>query len=224
MTRRAGAVVLVALLGAGGSGTTRSPEPDLVHVRPNDNRIPAGELANGVLTVHLEVRRGVWHPEGPAGDSVTAAVFAEEGKAPQVPGPLIRVPAGTVIEATVRNRLPDSAVTVQGLATRPATRDDGLRIPPGEARTVRFAAGDPGTYLYAARVGAGDTTIEREQLAGALFIDSAGARADDRIFVINIWGEPSRADTTIYRNALTINGLSWPHTERITATVGDTAR
>ena len=32
--------------------------------------------------------------------------------------------------------------------------------------------------------------MEREQLAGAFVIDSAGARPDDRIFVINIWGEP----------------------------------
>ncbi len=195
---------------------------DLRRVVPNDNRRPAGVLRGGVLTLRLEVRSGVWFPEGPQGDSVVAPVFAEEGKPPQVPGPLIRVPTGTVIEATIRNRLPDSLVTLLGFVTRPAAKDDSITIRPGESRTVRFAAGAPGTYFYAADAGVRDTTIERQQLAGALVVDSVGARTDDRIFVINIWGDEKPGDSTVYRNALAINGLSWPHTERITATVGDT--
>ena len=64
--------------------------------------------------------------------------------------------------------------------------------------------------------------MEREQLAGALVIDSAGARTDDRIFVINIWGEP--VDSVVYRNALAINGRSFPHGELIEPLVGDTLR
>jgi FtsP/CotA-like multicopper oxidase with cupredoxin domain len=176
-----------------------------------------------VLTLRLEVRTGVWFPEGPRGDSVVAPVFAEAGKPPQVPGPLIRVPTGTVIEATIRNSLPDSTITVLGLVTRPATRDDSVRIRPGESRAVRFAAGSPGTYFYAAEVGVPDSMGERQQLAGALVVDSAGARSDDRVFVINIWGSLKPNDTT-YGNALAINGLSWPHTERIGATIGDTLR
>ncbi len=67
-----------------------------------------------------------------------------------------------------------------------------------------------------------DTLVEREQLAGALVIDSAGARTDDRIFVINIWGEP--VDSVVYRNALAINGRSFPHGELIEPLVGDTLR
>jgi len=197
---------------------------DLRRVVPNDNRRPAGTLRGGVLKVRLEVRTGVWYPEGSRGDSVVAPVFAEAGKPPQVPGPLIRVPTGTVIEATIRNSLPDSTITVLGLVTRPATRDDSVRIRPGESRAVRFAAGSPGTYFYAADAGVRDTMGERQQLAGALVVDSAGARPDDRIFVINIWGDPKPGDSTVYRNALAINGLSWPHTERVTATVGDTLR
>jgi FtsP/CotA-like multicopper oxidase with cupredoxin domain len=39
---------------------------------------------------------------------------------------------------------------------------------------------------------------------------------------MNIWG--SRIDSKSYRNALAINGLSWPHTERFEATVGDSIR
>jgi len=63
---------------------------------------------------------------------------------------------------------------------------------------------------------------ERETTGGAFVVDSAGARTDDRIFVINIWGDPK--DSTYYRNALTINGKSWPYTERLTVTLGDTVR
>ena len=52
-------------------------------------------------------------------------------------------------------------------------------------------------------------------------IDAIGARTDDRIFVMNVWGEgpPDK-----YRNALAINGRGWPYTERITAQTGDTLR
>ena len=71
------------------------------------------------------------------------------------PGDLVNID----LSAELDGFFADSAVTVHGLATRPATRDDGLHIPPGEARTVRFAAGDPGTYLYAAQAGAADTGV-----------------------------------------------------------------
>ena len=221
MTRRFGVAAIASLACLGVLGAVSRPA-DLRRVVPNDNRRPAGTLRGGVLTVRLEVRTGVWYPEGPRGDSVVAPVFAEEGKPPQVPGPLIRVPAGTIIEATVRNGLPDVDISVYGLVTRPAAKDDSIRIRPGESRAVRFAAGAPGTYFYSAVAGAVDTTGERQQLAGALVVDSAGARPDDRVFVINIWGSLKPSDSTKYGNALAINGLSWPHTERISATVGDT--
>ena len=156
-----------------------------------------------------------WAPEADGGATLAVPAFAEEGQAPQIPGPLLRVPAGTVIDATVRNALQDSTLTVRGLA-------DSLVIPPGDSARVRFRAGVPGTYLYYGEVGRQDTLVEREQLAGAFVIDSAGARTDDRTFVINIWGEP--ADSGRYRNALAINGRSFPYDERIKTQVGDTLR
>ncbi|MFN2398630.1 MAG: multicopper oxidase domain-containing protein [Gemmatimonadaceae bacterium] len=194
-------------------------------VRPNDNRTPAGTLRNGVLTLRLVVQMARWYPEDELEGSpaVIAPVFAEEGRAPQIPGPLVRVPVGTTIFATVRNALGDSAITVRGLQSRPADPDDSVTIAPGATHTFRFAVGAPGTYLYSARAGALDIVVrEREQLAGAMVVDSAGARTDDRIFVINIWGEP--IDSVKYRNALAINGRAWPHTERLAATVGDSLR
>jgi len=64
--------------------------------------------------------------------------------------------------------------------------------------------------------------VEREQVAGALVVDPEGTRADDRIFVINIWGEP--VDSARYRNALAVNGRSFPYGERIEPAVGDSLR
>lgn len=196
--------------------------PDRVHA--NDNRKPAGRLRNGVLTIALEVRMGRWYPEADDGQFVDLPVFAEAGRQASVPAPLIRVPAGTVVEATIANRLPDSMVTVQGFMTRPAEARDSLVLLPGETRTVRFGAGAPGTYFYQAWVGqaAGARDREQEQLAGAFIVDAPGKVPADRVFVINIWG--SLLDSTTYRNAVTMNGKAWPYTERQHVTVGDSVR
>src|SRR6188768_2823999 len=72
-------------------------------IAPNDNRIPAGSLARGVLTVRLEAREGVWRPDGESAPSIVVRAFAERGKRLQVPGPLLRVPEGTEIHAFVTN-------------------------------------------------------------------------------------------------------------------------
>ncbi|HEX9895917.1 MAG TPA: multicopper oxidase domain-containing protein [Gemmatimonadales bacterium] len=197
-------------------------------MKANDNRVPAGRLAGDSLVIALEVEYARWYPEAEGGPSVEVAAFQEVGKPPQIPGPLIRVRTGTTIVATIRNGLPDSALTVYGFATRPGFRGRGFRLEPGDRQTVRFSAGEPGTYLYWAVPGAVDTSggrasfAEREQLAGAFIVDPPGGSPPDRVFVINIWGEP--IDTTGYRNALAINGKSWPHTEPLTATVGDSIR
>jgi FtsP/CotA-like multicopper oxidase with cupredoxin domain len=164
-----------------------------------------------------------WYPEADSGPSVELPAIAEEGRPPRIPAPLIRVPAGTVVRVTLRNALADSSVTFSGLQERPASKADSIRLRPGETRTVTFSAGAPGTYFYAATAGVVDEDVrEREQLAGAFVVDTAGASPRDRVFVINIWGEP--IDSTGYRNALTINGRGWPFSERITATAGDTLR
>jgi FtsP/CotA-like multicopper oxidase with cupredoxin domain len=160
---------------------------------------------------------------------VTIQAFAEDGRAPEVPGPAIRVPEGTEIHITLHNSLPDSEVVVHGLHTRPAMTDDVLRIPAGATREVTFQSGPPGTYFYWAtslkkpiltRVG------EDSQLSGAIIVDPRGAPpARDRTFIIGIYNEDpdSVAGRTPHpREILVINGKSWPHTERFTFTEGDT--
>jgi len=193
-------------------------------VRANDNRVPAGRLEHDTLTLRLEVRLAMWRPEADSGPTVEAAAFAEAGRAPEIPAPLIRVPTGTIVVATVQNLLRDSTITVHGLVAHSGQPGDSLILRPGESRTVAFPAGAPGTYLYRAVAGRHDpeNDVEQEQLAGAFVVDPPGGSPPDRVMVINIWGR--LLDSVTYQNALTINGRSWPHTERIEATVGDSLR
>jgi FtsP/CotA-like multicopper oxidase with cupredoxin domain len=221
-----GALALSLLaLGCATSLSTSSPLPQPLPVsRANDNRVPAGTLTNGELKLRLVVRMARWYPEAPDGPYADVPAFAEEGRPPQIPAPLIRVPIGTTIVATVRNALTDSTIYLRGFLTRPTKALDSIPVRPGETRTVRFLAGDAGTYFYAATPGLWnyDKGGEREASSGALVVDPKGPQPPDRIFVINVWGDP--IDSTDYTNALAINGYSWPYTERISATAGDTLR
>ena len=96
-------------------------------VATNDNRTPAGRVRHGVLAIHLDARTARWRPEGVSGPALPIFAFAEEGHTPLVPGPLIRVPAGTEVRATLRNSLPKPLV-VGGLQERPATALDSINL------------------------------------------------------------------------------------------------
>jgi FtsP/CotA-like multicopper oxidase with cupredoxin domain len=208
---------------------TRTTERAVV----NDNRTSAGTLRGGVLTVRLEAREAEWHPDGDADRGIVVRAFAEAGKPASVPGPLLRVPEGTEVHASVRNALAVPLV-VHGLSTRGAasgTAADTLSIAAGATREVRFVAGAPGTYYYwGTTVGSGrgrrgvDT-----QLDGAFVIDPNGTTgpARDRVFVITLWNKNDDTTGLIGRNDVlrfAINGKSWPNTERLAYDVGDTVR
>ena len=202
---------------------TGAAADSLPPVQPNDNRLPAGRFHGDTLELRLEVRMATWRPEADSGPSIEVAAFGEAGRDPQIPGPLIRVPTGSIIVASVRNRLSDSTITVHGLLTHPAARNDSLVLRPGESTSITFAAGEPGSYFYFAAPGAHSfADDERETTSGAFIVDPAGGSPPDRILMMNIWG--TTLDSTTYRNALAINGRSWPYTERIEATVGDSVR
>jgi manganese oxidase len=145
------ALLLAAACGPRGdvpASTTHAPPPPAAGALPevtiNDNRRSAGRLADGVLTVRLEARNGTWYPDGPDGLGLPVAAFAEEGKPLQNPGPLIRIPAGTTVRATVRNSLA-KPLTVYGLGDERGVAADSVRLAPGELREVRFTATMPGT-------------------------------------------------------------------------------
>ena len=196
----------------------------LPSVLPNDNTAAGGALHTDTLRLTLVARRAVWRPEADSGPSVEVVAFAEDGKAPQIPAPMIRVREGTVVDVTVRNTLADSTMNVIGLRSRPDPTHDTLRVRPGESQRVTFMAGAPGTYLYAAVLGHHHPEVdeERETLAGAFIIDPRDGSPPDRVLVLNIWG--TLKDSVTYANALAINGRSWPFTEHLAATVGDTLR
>lgn len=200
----------------------------------NDNRTPAGILRDGVLSLHLEMRPAVWYPEEEGKAHLIVSAFAEEGHAPQIPGPMVRVPEGTEIAASIRNLL-EHTIYIHGLgpkvvANSPpqinpnvAPNDDPniLEIAAGAVREVRFRSGPPGSYYYWAsndRQSILMRTGPDSMLSGALIVDAPDARQDDRVFVINTWlpvGE------TAFNTLSTINGKSWPYTEHLDLHAGD---
>lgn len=197
-------------------------------IRANANRTPAGTLRNGILTIRLELRTGRWYPEADGGPSLDVEAFGEVGKPLQIPGPLIRVRQGTEIRASIRNTLSDSALILYGFHTRPGSADDTIQIAAGTTRHVRFAAGQPGTYFYWGNTTSAKPGEKRDgvdsQLTGAMIVDpSGGPLPDDRVFVLGAFLQPvdSSGPTPTPLETMVINGRSWPHTERLTFTQGD---
>jgi FtsP/CotA-like multicopper oxidase with cupredoxin domain len=209
---------------AAAAPNVRSPD----RITANDNRIPAGSLQNGVLTIRLEAREGEWHPDGDNDPGIVVHAFGEEGKPLQIPGPLLRVPKGAEISASIRNSLPDSTLFVRGFYTRGAAGGEIIQIKPGEVREVRFTAGAPGTYYYWASTSAAlpiGVRGQDSQLSGAFIVDSSSTLGAprDRIFVLGLWSTLAPGTvpgpSTILR--FVMNGKAWPNTERLTYTVGD---
>ncbi len=200
-------------------------------IAANQNRISAGKLENGVLNVQLELRNGTWHPEAEDGPPLFVPAFGEVGHAAQIPGPMLRMPEGTTIHATVTNRLKVKA-TVYGLNTRPGDPEAGVEIPAGESREFAFAAGATGTYYYWARITEPLKLPMRTivqplradaELDGAFIVDPAGAPPADRVFVIN---ETFVAPDVIHPGfeVVSINGKSYPYTEPLEYASGDDIR
>ena len=116
----------------------------------NDNRRAAGSLVADTLTIRLEARLGEWRPDGDDGLAVKVKAFAVENGPLQVPGPLIRVPEGTQIRASIRNRL-DESLAIHGLYARPgkpdeatidpARRDTRLHVSRRQSRDVLLLGG-----------------------------------------------------------------------------------
>jgi FtsP/CotA-like multicopper oxidase with cupredoxin domain len=199
---------------------------------------PVGHMENGVLKITLDVGTAPWQPWGKDGPTVQANVFAADGAPPRVPGPLIRVPAGTPVHITLRNTLPDSIV-VRGLRDRSnepqrqrlgAFLNDFVELEPGGTKEVRFTPTVPGTFAYfATRHAAGAPkpvfTPARGPFEGVLIVDPPGEPApDERIFLITHWVDRQLPGSWQPTGRFMINGRSWPHTERLTHAVGDTVR
>jgi FtsP/CotA-like multicopper oxidase with cupredoxin domain len=205
-----------------------SAAPPLPRITPNDNRRPAGTLKNGVLTITLEARQGDWRPEGDQGRPLEVAAWSEPGKELLVPGPLIRVPAGTEVRATLRNTF-DKPLTVMGFG-KTRGLSDSVVVPARGTRDVKFSATTPGTYYYAAKRGSQifDLRLESDmELVGAIVVDPPGVTppASERVFVLSWWFTiDSTSPNGLGRSTMAINGLSWPHTERLDMVQNDSVR
>jgi FtsP/CotA-like multicopper oxidase with cupredoxin domain len=223
----------------------RAPAAPAV-VRPNPNTAAAGVLRGGVLTLTLEAKASTWYLDGPNHPAMTVEAFSEPGKPPLIPGPLVRVPAGTELRLTIRNSL-SRPLTFFLPRELSAARNDGdvidsLLVVPGSVGTLTSRADVPGSYVYHGETplkSGKQQTFHSGLLAGAIVVDTTRALGPprDRIFVIMAtWDSAETAclDTVSGNNAVqnaigcggerrhyTINGASWPRTERLQATVGD---
>ncbi len=216
----AAAALSLSMALTGASFIQPDDEPPLAAA--NDNRQAAGELRAGTLALRLEVRLARWQPEGESGPTRTVQALAEVGHAPQLPGPLVRVPEGTALHVTVTNRL-TVPLRLHGMVTRPAHAGAAVEIAAGATEELRFQAGRAGTYFYWAETSGQPFATRRgidSQLTGAFVVDPANPadRVDDRIFVISEWRERPPPEPSKFSAA--INGRSWPHTERLTLKFG----
>ena len=221
-----GAVLLVLTLAPlrGHGGDLALPP-----IAPNDNRTSAGALDAGVFTVRLEVRAGRWRPgpiDGPAISpqiplAIDTAAFGEVGRGLETPGPLIRVPQGSRLHVSVHNLL-TKTIFVHGLNGHPEADEKVLELAPDETKDATFEPGEPGTYLYWASTAPAQNPLTRvsadSPLSGAFVVDAPGSRMNDRVFVLGDWAKNEL--TQNLRRVLTINGKTWPYTERLQATQG----
>ena len=158
-------------------------------VRPNANTTRAGVLHSGVLLVSLEAIPALWYVNGPNHPAESFAAFAERGKAPLMPGPLVRAAAGTEIHLSVHNALSRPLIVYVPAAIRGGDEAafDSTVIAPDATGLLRSKAVVPGNYVYRASLpGFGRHRGISGLLAGALVIDTAGApaRPHDRVIVI----------------------------------------
>jgi FtsP/CotA-like multicopper oxidase with cupredoxin domain len=227
-------VLLAGLAGALSAESTGPPWPAPGAGRPsaaaasaliqaNDNRKPAGTLADRVLTLRLVAEQADWQPEGPSGRTLTVQAFREETGQLSIPSPLVRVPVGTEIQASIRNGIPGTTLRVFGLRGGSTPGGAALDIPAGETRETRFQAAAPGTYSYWATT-TGARLPQRfgidSQLGGALVVDPPGPQSQDRVFVIGLLTKSAGSLVGVG----TINGRSWPFTETFDYRIGEDVR
>lgn len=240
--RAARLIGLIALILAPTCSFAADEQTALTEVKTHGNTQRAGVLKNGTLFLNLRAARGTWRPEKETGPALEIEAFGEAAGSLMAPAPLIRVPEGTEIAASVRNEL-DVSMRLHGLCEHNGDPCAPLEVPAGAAREVRFKSGRVGTYAYWAET----TTMPMgmrfgidSQLSGAFVVDPArGPVPDDRIFVITIWTDLTRehllkaasadepfvaALMQMKMGTTLMNGMSWPDTERFTFHMGDAVR
>ncbi len=97
-----------------------------------------------------------------------------------------------------------------------------MELAPRDTKDAVFTAREPGTYLYWASTEPAKIPLMRDPadvpLSGAFIVDAPGAENSDRVFVLGEWAK--NLMTQRLQWVLTINGKTWPYTERLQATLG----
>jgi FtsP/CotA-like multicopper oxidase with cupredoxin domain len=191
---------------------------ELHRILINQNHTPAGVLRNGVLSLGLEISKGEWHPEADDGIALGVYAFGETGRPLQNPGPLIRVPQGTEIRVSLHNSL-TVPIAVHGLGD--PTSDSVVHLSPGATPQVTFKASTPGLYAYWGAAEVEDLKLRNgidSELTGAIVVDPPRAAANEEIFVLEMISE--RPGANARETLATINGKSWPYTQRFKYEIG----
>jgi manganese oxidase len=200
---------------------TRATEWRAPVAASNDNTASAIGANGRATLIFVDAQ---WKPEGETGPSLDVWAITAGPDVPVIPAPLLRTVRGRTVELLLTNRLRDT-IDVHGLrGTRRA--DDVVVLAPGTSQTVRATYTTSGNFLYwGSRHGQAfdDRGWEEGQLTGALVVDDPAAPTrDDRVFVVT---ESFRFDSVAGReeimSQLAVNGLSWPHTERLQYALGD---
>jgi FtsP/CotA-like multicopper oxidase with cupredoxin domain len=99
-----------------------------------------------------------------------------------------------------------------------------LHIAPGETEHVSFKADNPGLYCYWGTVDADDLKLRNgidAELTDAFVVDPPGQVSDDEIFVMEMISEVPGLGAR--QTLATINGKSWPYTQRLQYNIGQEA-
>ena len=188
----------------------------------NQNRTAAGKLDKGTLSVALDIVEAAWRAEGPEDPVVRVLALAERGRAPQIPGPMLRGEVGTRVRLSLRNRS-DSAIMISGFRQSLEAAEDTLHLAPGATRDISFTLDSVGTFFYWGVLKGLENWREREwldsQLTGAFIVDPRGRKPKDQVWVVTEWfhSYPDRP----FESALVFNGKAWPHNERLTLQQND---
>ncbi len=187
----------------------------------NDNRVPAGHREGNTLKLALDVVEAAYQFEGPHDPIVRVLAFAEPGKSPTIPGPLLRAPVGTTVQLTVHNKS-DSAVMLGGLRHSMPSDHDTVHVAAGATREITFRLNTVGNFFYWAVLKGLSDYPDRfwldSQLTGAFIVDPAGMVAppkNERVWLITEWFLQPDGHRD-FESALVFNGKAWPYNERLT--------
>lgn len=181
------AALLLATVAVWGAATRPWRDaPNLVLVGSTDPAVAAAEAARRAPGAAVRDIALTAAPTTITIDGQEVATWAFNGT---VPGPEVRVDAGDIVRAEVRNDLPEPlTIHWHGIALRndmdgvPDVTQDAIE--PAESFTYEFTAPDPGTYFFHPHTG---TQLDRGLYAPLIVEDPNQPAVDDIVVMIDDW-------------------------------------